>query len=163
MNVPSVMDRGYKIGLHSLAPEERDVYVVYDLQLHYEMEGSFADHIPNAPEEFDWLEGTLLRIGDAGSLSIIRRLRALDDPESAAGFALCDEYEARSQTRWSCLERCLATKGIELRWESNEAQQAAAERPHKCDALVFPPVGRRRLSRGVRHRRKNNDIRQCLD
>ena len=35
-------------------------------------------------------------------------------------------------------------------YELGQVQQAAAERPHKCDALVFPPVGRRRLSRSVR-------------
>src|SRR3954451_7786178 len=30
------------------------------------------------------------------------------------------------------------------------ANKRLQNRPHKCDALVFPPVGRRRLSRSVR-------------
>jgi hypothetical protein len=119
MNVPDVMHRGFRIGLRALTPAERDVFVVYDLQLYYEMEGSFADHIPNSREEFDWLEGTLRRIGDLESLSIIKQLRSLADPETAGGFALCDKYEERSQIRWDCLERYLAAKGVELQWQSN--------------------------------------------
>jgi hypothetical protein len=119
--VPDIEERGLRLGFHALTPRERDVFVVYDLQLYYEMEGCFADHIPNATEEFDWLEDTLMRIGDLGSLRIIRELRKVEADGSAQAFALCDMYDQAKEWRWECLERYLIGQGAQLRWSSGDA------------------------------------------
>jgi hypothetical protein len=119
--VHDIEERGLKLGLHALTPRERDVFVIYDLQLYYEMEGCFADHVPNAPEKFDWLEDVLERIGDLGSLRTIRELRRLDADGTPQAIALCSEYEARNEFRWTCLERYLLSQGIQLEWGSNSA------------------------------------------
>jgi len=111
-----VEGRGLTPGLHALTPRERDVFVIYDLELYYETEGSFADHIPNAPEKFDWLEDTLARIGDLASLRIIRELRRLNGGVTSRSSALCDEYESRSEFRWNYLERYLSSEGVRLQW-----------------------------------------------
>lgn len=119
--VPDVEDRGLSLGLQALTPEERDVFVVYDLQLYHEMEGCFADHIGNAPEKFDWLEDTLKRIGDLGSLRLVRQMRELDVDASAQASALCEKYHATRDFRWTCLERYLLGQGIELKWDRSNA------------------------------------------
>ncbi|HKE43710.1 MAG TPA: hypothetical protein VKB41_04140 [Steroidobacteraceae bacterium] len=118
--VPDVEERGLKVGLHALTPRERDVFAIYDLELYYEMEGCFVDHISRAPEKFAWLEDALERIGDLGSLRIVRRLSEVED-ETPAAIALCDEYGARKEFRWGCLERYLLSQNIQLRWERNGA------------------------------------------
>ena len=119
--VPDIEERGLTLGLHALTPHERDVFVIYDLQLYYEMEGCFADHVPNAPEQFDWLEDVLERIGDPGSLRAMRQLRELDADRTPQAHALCNEYEARKEFRWTCLERYLLSQGIHLKWDVNGA------------------------------------------
>ena len=119
--VPDIEERGLKLGLHALTPRERDVFVIYDLQLYSEMEGCFADHVPSAPEKFDWLEDTLERIGDLGSLNAIRQLRQLDSHETSQALVLCNAYGARNDFRWTCLERYLLSQDIRLKWDSNGA------------------------------------------
>jgi len=114
--VPDIEDRGLRFGLDALSARERDVFVIYDLELYYEMEGCFADHIANAPEEFDWLEDTLRRIGDLGSLHIIRQLRELSSDASADAMALCDKYHQAKDFRGACLERYLLNEGMQLTW-----------------------------------------------
>lgn len=111
-----VEERGLKLGLHALTPRERDVFAIWDLHLYLEMEGSFADHVANAPDKFDWLEETLQRIGDLGSLGLIRRLRDLNGDVSSRADALCHEYANRSDFRWKCLERYLQNQGVKLEW-----------------------------------------------
>jgi hypothetical protein len=119
--VREIEDRGLRLGLQALTPEERDVFVVHDLQLYHEMEGCFADHIATAPEKFDWLEGTLKRIGDLGSLRLIGQLRELEAESSAQAFALCEKYHATRDFRWGCLERYLLSQGIELTLDRGDA------------------------------------------
>jgi hypothetical protein len=119
--VPDIEERGLTLGLHALTPRERDVFVIYDLQLYYEKEGCFADHVLNVPEKFDWLEDVLERIGDLGSLRAIRQLRELDANETPQALALCNAYGARNEFRWTCLERYLLNQGVQLKWGSNGA------------------------------------------
>ncbi len=119
--VTEIEDRGLRLGLQALTPEERDVFVVHDLQLYHEIEGCFADHIATAPEKFDWLEGTLKRIGDLGSFRLIRQLRELEADSSARAFALCEKYHATRDFRWACLERYLLSQGIELTLDRGDA------------------------------------------
>ncbi len=117
--VPDIEARGLTLGLHALTPRERDVFVIYDLQLYYEVKGCFADHVPDAPGQFDWLEDVLARIGDLGSLRAIKQLRELDANETPQAQALCDAYAARNEFRWKCLERYLLSQGVQLNWSSN--------------------------------------------
>jgi hypothetical protein len=119
--VPDVEERGLKAGFQTLTPHERDVFSIWDLHLYFEMEGSFADHIPNAPEKFDWLEGTLERIGDLGSLRIIRALRSLNGEVSSRAHALCQEFADRSEFRLKCLEQYLLDHGVRLKWIQDDA------------------------------------------
>ena len=119
--MPDVEERGLSLGLHALTPRERDVFIIHDLQLYYEMEGCFADHVASAPEQFDWLEDVLERIGDLGSLRAIKQLRKLDADRTPQARALCNEYEARKEFRWTCLERYLLSQGIHLKWDVNGA------------------------------------------
>lgn len=119
--VPEIEDRGLRFGLDALAPRERDVFVIYDLQLYHEMEGGFADHIDNAPGKFDWLEDTLERIGDIESLRLIRQLRRTGSDVGDPARQLCDKYHEAREVRWACLERYLHTEGIQLRWEREDA------------------------------------------
>lgn len=112
--VSDVEERGLKLGLQALTPRERDVFAIWDLHLYFEMEGSFADHVASAPDKFDWLEDTLQRIGDLGSLGLIRRLRDLNGDVSSRADALCREYAVRSDFRWKCLEQYLQDQGVKL-------------------------------------------------
>ena len=119
--VPDVEARGLAHGPLALSPSERDVFVVYDLQLYYEMEGSFFDHVQNDPEKMNWLEDTLIRAGDLGSLGIIRRLRELAPDATSEGDKLCAAYDERRQFRWECLEHYLSGQGVRLKWNRNDA------------------------------------------
>lgn len=113
-----VEERGLTLGLHALKPRERDVFAIWDLHLYFEMEGSFADHVASAPDKFDWLEDTLKRIGDLGSLTLIRKLRELNGELSSNADTICLEYSNRSDFRWKCLEQYLQTQGFTLEWEA---------------------------------------------
>jgi hypothetical protein len=119
--VPDVEQRGLELGIQALTPHERDVFAVWDVHLYLEMEGSFVDHIPNAPETFDWLEGTLERIGDLGSLRLIRSVRELKGNELSRANALCQEYADRADFRMARLERYMLNQGVKLAWTRNDA------------------------------------------
>lgn len=63
----------------SLSPLERDVFVIRELDLWYEMEGTFEDYILGGGHtlQHDWLMGTLDRIGDRESSAILKELLSL--------------------------------------------------------------------------------------
>jgi hypothetical protein len=115
LNVSDIVARGLGGGFESLAPRERDVFVVFALDQYLEMEGTFGGHLARAPEEFNWLLDTLNRIGDLHSQRIIDRLCKMGvDADGRSTAALYSEYEARQQFRWSCLERYFAKSGDAL-------------------------------------------------
>jgi hypothetical protein len=112
--VHEVTERGLQRGLSFLTPHERDVFVINDLDLCYEMEGGFEDHIPNAPEKFDWLEDTLARIGDLPSLRVIRKLREMSHAPFEETNLLCAQYAERRRVRWELLADYFRKRGVAL-------------------------------------------------
>ena len=112
--VHEVTERGLRRGLSFLTPRERDVFVINDLDLYFEMEGGFEDHMPNAPEKFDWLEDTLARIGDLPSLQLIRRLREMPNAPFEETNPLCAQYAERRDVRWELLADYFRKRGFAL-------------------------------------------------
>jgi len=112
--VHEVTQRGLERGLALLTPQERDVFVINNLDVYYEMEGGFEDHIPNAPEEFDWLEDTLARIGDLPSLRLIRTLRKMPNAPLEQTDPLYERYAERRDVRWELLTSYFRERGVAL-------------------------------------------------
>jgi hypothetical protein len=108
-------DRGLK-NFESLLPLERDAFVVYDLDTYHEMEGDFADYLLSGGHETEltWLSGTLRRIGDSDSGSILSQLREMDDSQREDMPPLCEEYFELRDTRWELLKGYLAQQDAAL-------------------------------------------------
>jgi len=135
--VPDIEERGLTLGLHALTPRERDVFVIYDLQLYYEKEGCFADHVLNVPEKFDWLEDVLERIGDLGSLRAIRQLRELDANETPQALALCNAYGARNKFRWA-LNAIYSIRAFSSSGAAMVPNMRFQRTPSRCSAAAEP-------------------------
>ena len=65
LDIIEVYDRGLA-DFEALSPDERDFFVVHNLDLWYEMQGSFEDYFLAGSYEvqISWLADTLQRIGD---------------------------------------------------------------------------------------------------
>ena len=115
IKLAEVYDRGLKnFGL--LSPEERDLFVVNDLDIYYEMEGGFEDYLLSGGHltELSWLVDTLRRIGDAESGAVISRLREMQEHERRAMKPLCRRFYELRNLRWKHLTDYLAGKDIEV-------------------------------------------------
>jgi len=68
LHLLQLYDRGLK-NFESLSSLERDIFVMNDLDIYYEMEGDFSDYLLSGGHkaELAWLDGTLQRIGDSSS------------------------------------------------------------------------------------------------
>jgi hypothetical protein len=115
LKLVELYDRGLK-NFDSLSPEERDVFVVNDLDIYYEMEGGFEDYLLSGghEKELSWLAGTLSRIGDAASGQVISRLEQMDEEQRPDMQLLCQRFYALKNTRWKLLAEYLAQVDIEI-------------------------------------------------
>jgi hypothetical protein len=112
LGLVELYDRGLK-DFAALSPLERDVFVVNDLDIYYEMEGGFEDYLLSGGHEPElcWLADTLRRIGETASAVVLARLR--DSPRKEMP-PLCDDFHALREKRWEHLERYLAEQGAEI-------------------------------------------------
>ena len=80
LRLVDLYDRGL-VDFESLSAPEKDVFVVRELDVYYEMEGDFEDYLLNPEHEpqLSWLSGTLARIGEAQSFAIVKNLRRLGE------------------------------------------------------------------------------------
>lgn len=108
-------DRGLK-SFESLSPDERDVFVVNDLDIYYEMEGGFEDYLLSGGHEAElsWLADTLRRIGDAESGAVIARLRQMQEWERPELEPLCHRFYELRHSRWRLLTEYLAERDFEV-------------------------------------------------
>jgi len=117
LDVIEVYDRGLG-DFEALSPDERDFFVAHNLDLWYEMEGSFEDYFLSGSYEaqINWLADTLQRIGDHASLTILGQLRVLtwdqrDDLADLSGSF----YDIR-EPRWRLLEQYLHQQAVAIAW-----------------------------------------------
>ena len=115
LSLLELYDRGLK-SFESLSSLERDVFVVNDLEIYYEMEGDFVDYLLSGGHEVElaWLGETLRRIGDLDSAGIITELRQMDDSQREAMQPLCDSYHSSRHKRWELLVKHLARQDAEI-------------------------------------------------
>lgn len=117
LNVLELYERGLA-AFASLSPLERDVFVVHDLNLYYEMEGSFEDYLLSGGHtaELEWLTGTLKRVQDQASANIVAQLMSLGEGDRERMALLCDQFYDLMAARWAAIERYLAQQGAVLAW-----------------------------------------------
>ena len=117
LNVAQIYDRGLA-DFSALMPLERDVFVVHDLNLYYEMEGGFEDYLLSGGHtaELDWLTGTLQRAQDQASATILIQLMALAEHNREQMGALCDHFYHLMESRWEAVERYLRQQGGAVAW-----------------------------------------------
>jgi len=115
LKLGELYDRGLK-NFGSLSPEERDVFVVNELDIYYEMEGGFEDYLLSRGHEAElsWLGDTLLRIGDAESGALISRLRQMQEHDRSAMGPLCRRFHELRHSRWRRLTGYLAEQDFEV-------------------------------------------------
>ncbi len=115
LKLGELYDRGLK-SFDSLSPEERDVFVVNDLDVYYEMEGGFEDYLLSGGHvtELSWLADTLRRIGDAESGAVMSRLRQMQEHERPAMETLCRRFYELRYSRWKRLTEYLAEQDIDI-------------------------------------------------
>jgi len=102
----------------SLSPLERDVFVVHELNLWYEMEGSFEDYLLGGSyaAQLNWLAGTLDRIGDRESSAILSELLPLTWEQRDSVAALSDRLYGLMESRARLLEQYLHQNGVAVAW-----------------------------------------------
>jgi len=98
LHLAELYERGLR-DFGGLSPLERDVFVLPDLDLYYEMEGGVEDYILSGGHEAElsWLSGTLARIDDRESAAAIAELRQLGETGRAATSPLCDRFFSRRE------------------------------------------------------------------
>jgi len=113
LRLVDLYDRGLK-EFATLSALEKDVFVIHDLEIYYEMEGGFEDYLLSGGHDaqVSWLSGTLARIGDAQSFAIIRDLRRLGESGRDSMSTLCDRFFDLREHRWSLLLEHLRTRGV---------------------------------------------------
>ncbi|WP_313929239.1 hypothetical protein [Pseudoxanthomonas sp.] len=117
LNIVDVYGRGLA-DFTSLTPLERDVFVVHDLNLYYEMEGGFEDYILGGAhtEQLAWLSDTLLRVKDADSAVVLRELMALSEDKRDLMAPLCDRFYDLMESRWAAVDQYLYQQGAAVAW-----------------------------------------------
>ena len=114
LSIVEVTDRGLK-DFGSLAPLEKDVFVVNDLELYFEMEGSFEDYILGEHQsEVSWLQSTLRRIGDTESEKIIASLCSMSWKQREEMYPLCVQFYELREKRWQFVASYLQSAEAEL-------------------------------------------------
>lgn len=114
LSIFEVTNRGLK-NFGSLAPLEKDVFVVNDLELYFEMEGGFEDYILGEHQpEVSWLKSTLRRIGDTESEKIITSLCSMSWEQREEMHPLCAQFYELRERRWQLMASYLQSAGAEL-------------------------------------------------
>ena len=117
LDIIKVYDRGLA-DFDALSPDERDFFVVHNLDLWYEMEGSFEDYFLGGSYEFQisWLTDTLKRIGDHASLALLDQLRALTWDQRELLAELSGSFYGIRESRWQLLEQYLHQQAVGIAW-----------------------------------------------
>ena len=117
LDIIEVYDRGLA-DFDVLSPDERDFFVVHNLDLWYEMEGSFEDYFLGGGYEaqISWLAGTLQRIGDHASLAILGQLRGLTWDQRELLADLSGSFYNLREPRWQLLEPYLHQQAVAIAW-----------------------------------------------
>jgi len=112
LRLVELYDRGMN-AFESLSPLEKDVFVVHDLTIYYEMEGGFEEYVLSGGNEtqLSWLSGTLERIGDTESAALIAELRQLGESDRDAMSLLCNSFDSIKERRWDLLLGYLRGQG----------------------------------------------------
>ena len=111
----------YNRGLASfdaLSPLERDVFVIHDLNLWYEMEGTFEDYLLGGSytAQLNWLADTLHRIGDLESTAILSELLPLTWEQRDTVATLSENFYSLMESRARLLEQYLHQHGAAVAW-----------------------------------------------
>lgn len=114
LSVHDITERGLS-NFNALSPIEKDVFVINDLDLYYEMEGGFEDYILGQHHpELTWLCSVLQRIGDQQSGQVITSLLAMSEHQREQMLPLCTQFYELRDKRYGLLSSYLKSKGIEL-------------------------------------------------
>jgi len=113
--VVDLYDRGLK-NFDDLSSLEKDVFVVNDLDVYYEMEGGFEDYLLSGGHETElaWLSETLERIQDQDSAAVLAELLSLGEAGREAMAPLCKRFYHLRHQRWSLLVEYLRSHGAEV-------------------------------------------------
>ena len=112
LDIVDIYDRGLA-DFTSLSPIERDVFVVHDLNLYYEMEGGFEDYLLSGGHsaQLAWLADTLQRVQDCDSAAVLSQLMTMTDGQRDSMSPLCNRFYGLMDSRWSAVERYLQQHG----------------------------------------------------
>jgi hypothetical protein len=93
-------------GFNSLSSLERDVFVIHDADLYFEMEGSLEHYLSASSHanQLTWLQSVLQRIGDLKSSEVLAKLVAASAGEADRIEHLSSRYHQLSQQRWVILD-----------------------------------------------------------
>ena len=111
----------YNRGLASfdaLSPLERDVFVIHDLNLWYEMESTFEEYLLGGSytAQLNWLADTLHRIGDLESTAILSELLPLTWEQRDTVATLSEHFYSLMESRARLLEQYLHQHGAAVAW-----------------------------------------------
>jgi hypothetical protein len=115
LQLVDLYNRGLK-DFDGLSQIEKDVFVVNDLDVYYEMEGGFEDYLLNGAHEAElsWLGETLERILDQESKAVLANLRRLGEAGREAMAPLCRRFYGLRHQRWSRLVEYLRSHDTEV-------------------------------------------------
>jgi hypothetical protein len=115
LHLTDLYDRGLE-DFGRLSPLEKDVFVIHDLDIYYEMEGGFEDYVLSGGNEpqLAWLSETLGRIQDGESAALIGELRRLGEADRGTMSSRCDHFVTLRERRWGLLLDYLRRQGAEL-------------------------------------------------
>ena len=118
LDIIEVYERGLA-DFDSLSPDERDFFVVHNLDLWYEMQGSFEEYFLSGRYEaqITWLADTLLRADDRDSLAILGQMRALTPDQPEVLTDLSGAFYNIRESRWQRVEQSLNQQAAVIAWE----------------------------------------------
>ena len=118
LDIIEVYERGLA-DFDSLSPDERDFFVVHNLDLWYEMQGSFEDYFLSGSydAQINWLADTLLRADDRDSLAILGKIRVLTSDQLEMLTDLSGDFYNIRESRWQRVEQSLNQQAVVIAWE----------------------------------------------
>jgi hypothetical protein len=115
LELSSIYERGLT-NFQALTPLERDVFVVHDATLYYEMEGSLEPYLSSScyAAQITWLTSTLERTGDKASAHVLAQMVSAEGGTVEAVDELSARFYELLEQRWRFLKSYLATQGVKL-------------------------------------------------
>jgi hypothetical protein len=115
LELTDTYERGLK-NFGELLSHEKAAFVIHELDLYYEMEGSFTDYVVSGAHQEELLElvRTLARIGDTESLALFEELQKHDGSNLASMDLLCTRYFQLRHIRWTKLTDYFRQCGVEV-------------------------------------------------